>query len=164
MLPFLLSLSMLGVASQIHNESISLAELVSSSPTILLVEPATPAERSTTVPAGSVAMETTLQRLRVLSVVRAPPGQVAPEQVIEVGMPYLAEHAMMVRLREEQGISRSPIFDRYDDPGELSPTGPWLVLLRPCDLADLNMLCFRAEGATLSPSQLPAVQALVAGE
>jgi hypothetical protein len=154
---FLLSVA-LGVASQIHYQPIELPELVSASPTIVVVEDADPPTRPISLPAGSVSMETNLMRLRVISVVRAPEGQVSPEQIIEIGAANLSEQRMMVQRYHDHGLSISPIFQSYEGPGV---EGRRVMFLRPCGVGDEPGLCMTVTGGVESVERLGEIQALL---
>ncbi len=154
----MLLLSSLGLASQIHYEPIALPELVAASPTIVVVEDAQPTSRTATLPAGSVTMELRLMRLRVVSVVRAPEGQVSAEQVIEVGGANLSEQRMMLQSYHDHGISLSPIYARYEGS---AIEGRRVMFLRPCGVGGEPGLCMAAEGSVESLEQLDAIRALL---
>ena len=148
-----------GVASQIHYKPITLSEVVAASPTIVVVEDADPSSRNIVLPAGSVSMEVHLMRLRVVSVVRCPPGQVSPEQIIEVGGPDLEYRLMMMHRYNDRGISISPIYAQYDG---MPNTGRRVMFLHPCGVAGGDLgLCMLADGAIESVEALDAVRGLL---
>ena len=158
----LLLLTASGVASEIQLEPVSLEALVQASPTIVVVEDAEPAHRDIEIPAGTTAMLTVLRRVRVLEVVRAPAGQLSPQQVIEIGSAYLPQQLDGYRMAHDEGTSESPIFDAYE--GGVPNTGTRVLMLQPCPVPGLpSLLCLSADGAIEKPENLSSIRALIPG-
>ena len=158
----LLLLVMSGVASQIHPIFLSLADVAQQSAVIVLVEDATPPGRDILLPAGSVPMPTRLARVRVLEVLRAPEGQLAPQQLLEVGEADLPMTLESHRMYYDEGISESPFQQVLE--GGAPNTGTRVLFLNPCPMPSLpSLLCLSAAEAVAAPEKLSDIRALIAG-
>ena len=153
----MLLVAALGVASQIHPNAVSLAEVIQQSSTILVVEDAAPPHRDLRLDAGTVALETRLSRVRVVEVLRSHTGPIAPEQVLEVGEAHLDTMLSVHQLYYDEGIAESPIYDTYEGGGP--STGRRVVFLQPCTLpGGVPQLCLSAVGAVEKIENLPAIR------
>lgn len=156
----LILLAAVGAASQIHPMPVSLEEVVRSSPTIVLVQDAAPPHRDIQLPAGSTPMGVRMTRVEVVEVVRAPDGQLSPQQVIEVGPAHLQTELSVHQMYYDEGIAESPIYETYE--GGAPNSGPRVLLLQPCAIPGLGtQLCFSVTGSIAPPSALPTIRALL---
>ena len=101
-------------------------------------------------------------RLVVVDVLQAPEGQVSPGQVIEVGRANLEMQRMMVWRYHADGISKSPIYQRYQGP---EVDGRRVVFLAPCGTpGDEPGLCLSVSGGVESLEKQAEITALITGE
>lgn len=162
----LLSLVPPALASQVSHRPASLEEVVRQSPVIARVEPAARAGRVVSVPMagkdGPVpAFEVHLDRLRVVEVLRAPPGLLAPGQEVEVAPADVEDTLLLHRAYYVEGVSESPIYERYESglPPEAT-RGRHILFLRPCAVGPQAALCVTVSGAAAADADRERILAL----
>lgn len=163
----LLTLVPPALASQVFEESVSLEEVVRQSPVIVRVEPSGAAARVVVVPfvgpSGPVPdFQAHLDRLRVVEVLRAPPGLLKVGQDVEVGASDVEESLYLHERYYVEGISKSPIYPRYEQ--GLRPDaaqGRHIRFLRPCTVGTVAAFCLSVGDALVADADRERILALV---
>jgi hypothetical protein len=161
-----LLLSHPGTASQVHPMPVTLPEVVARSPVVVLVEAAGPA-RPLRVPVQAPGgpwpdFQTVEEPLRVVAVLRAPPGPVQAGAVIAVAPADADEDYAIHRSWHVEGVAESPFRAEYAGSLAGAPRPErWLAFLRACAIGGHQGLCATAAGAVEAEAQREAVQALL---
>lgn len=160
--------------SQTHYRGITLEQLVERSDLVLIVKASRPARRQIQVPIGggpkpAPAFVRVLSRCDVLGALSRDGAELVGT-TLEIDGAHWQQSLSMHKSYYLQGLSKSPIYERYQPAEPLAapdadaaPEGtPFLVFLRRGDRDGATGFAFTVDGATEHLGRRAAVEALLA--